>query len=245
MVNSGSTSLGHMPLPRLTKANYDNWSIQMRALLGAQDTMTMNQLKALKETRMKDKTALYFLFQAVDESGFEKIVGATTSKEAWETLQKVFKGADRVKQVRLQTLRGELEVMKMKESEGVSEYITRVQTVVNQLKRNGETITDTRVVEKILRSLTENFENVVCAIEESRNLEEMTIDDLAGSLEAHEQRKKKKQELLVEALQAKATIKEDKARYAHQNRGRGRGRGGCDFGRGIGRGRGDNFEEKG
>ena len=37
MVNSGSTSLGHMPLPRLTKANYDNWSIQMRALLGAQD----------------------------------------------------------------------------------------------------------------------------------------------------------------------------------------------------------------
>jgi gag-polypeptide of LTR copia-type len=81
--------------------------------------------------RMKDKTALYFLFQAVDESGFEKIAGATTSKEAWDTLQKVFKGADRVKQVRLQTLRGELEGMKMKESEGVSDYITRVQTVVN------------------------------------------------------------------------------------------------------------------
>ena len=82
----------------------------MRALLGAQyawevvedgyieteatDNLTANQLKALKETRMKDKTALYFLFQAVDESGFEKIAGSTTSKEAWETLQKVFKGAD-------------------------------------------------------------------------------------------------------------------------------------------------------
>ena len=136
----------------------------------------MNQLKALKETQMKYKTALYFLFQAVDESGFEKIANAENSKEAWETLQKVFKGADRVKQVRLQTLRGELEGMKMKESEGVSDYITRVQTVVNQLKRNGETLTDARVVEKILRSLTENFENVVCAIEESKDLEEMTVD---------------------------------------------------------------------
>jgi gag-polypeptide of LTR copia-type len=39
--------------------------------------------------------------------------------------------------------------------------------VVNQLKRNGEEISENRVVEKILRSLTNNFENVVCAIEES------------------------------------------------------------------------------
>ena len=31
------------------------------------------------------------LFRAVDESGFEKIASATTSKEAWDTLRKVFK----------------------------------------------------------------------------------------------------------------------------------------------------------
>jgi Domain of unknown function (DUF4219) len=28
---------GQMLLPRLTKANYENWSIQMKALLGSQD----------------------------------------------------------------------------------------------------------------------------------------------------------------------------------------------------------------
>jgi len=39
--------------------------------------------------------------------------------------------------------------------------------------------------------LTDDFENVVCAIEESRNLKEMTINDLGASFEAHEQRKKK------------------------------------------------------
>jgi len=38
-------------------------------------------------------------------------------------------------------------------------------------KRNGETFTDAKVVEKTLRSLTNDFENVVCAIEELRNLE--------------------------------------------------------------------------
>ena len=29
--------MGQMPLPRLTKMNYENWSIQMKALLGSQD----------------------------------------------------------------------------------------------------------------------------------------------------------------------------------------------------------------
>jgi gag-polypeptide of LTR copia-type len=56
------------------------------------------QNKALKEARSKDKTAIYMLFRAIDESGFEKIAGATTSKEAWDILEKVFKETDRVKQ---------------------------------------------------------------------------------------------------------------------------------------------------
>jgi len=46
--------------------------------------------------------------------------------------------------------------------------------------------------EKVLLSLTDDFENIVCATEELRNLEEMTIANLDGSLEPHEQQKKKK-----------------------------------------------------
>ena len=70
----------------------------MKALLGSLDAWevtndgfeeptnttgyTMAQNKALKETRSKDKTALYMLFRAVDESAFEKIAGSATSQEA-------------------------------------------------------------------------------------------------------------------------------------------------------------------
>ncbi|GKB41522.1 retrovirus-related pol polyprotein from transposon TNT 1-94, partial [Tanacetum coccineum] len=112
-MNSRSTSLALITLTQLTKLNYENWSIQMRVLLGAQDvwvlvetgytklvvaaTLVVNELKALKETRKKDKTSLYFLFKKVDESGFEKIVGAKTSKEAKDILKREFKGANRVK----------------------------------------------------------------------------------------------------------------------------------------------------
>ena len=224
--------MGQMLLPRLTKTNYENLSIQMKALLGSQDAWevveegfeepndttgyTAAQNKALKEARSKDKATLYMLFRAVDESGFEKIARATTSKEAWDTLEKMFKETDRVKQALLQTLRDELESMKMKESENVSDYITRGQTVANQLNRNGEMLPETRVVEKILKSLTDNFENVVCAIEESKGLAKFTVDELAGSLEAHEQRKKKKEEPLDQALQTKVSIRDGKVLYSQK-----------------------------
>jgi len=70
----------------------------MKALLGSHDACevveegfeeptditgyTVAQTKALKKMRSKDKTTLCTLFQDVDESGFEKIVSATNSKEA-------------------------------------------------------------------------------------------------------------------------------------------------------------------
>ena len=70
--------------------------------------------------------------------------------------------------------------------------------MVNQLKSNGETLKESRVVEKILWSLTDKFKNVVCAIEESKDIEDLIVDDLARSLEAHEQRKTRKNESLEE-----------------------------------------------
>jgi len=38
----------------------------------------------------------------------------------------------------------------MKDSEDVSYYIIRMQEVANQLKQNGETLTDARVAEKLI-----------------------------------------------------------------------------------------------
>jgi hypothetical protein len=53
----------------------------------------------------------------------EKIAIATTTKEACDTLKKAYKSVDRVKQVKLQNWRGELEMAHIKNMESVSEYI--------------------------------------------------------------------------------------------------------------------------
>ncbi|KAI5412204.1 hypothetical protein KIW84_057036 [Lathyrus oleraceus] len=75
---------------------------------------------------------------------------------------------------------------------------------------------------------------------DKRSRKMFTIEELAGSLEAHEQRKmKKKEEGVEDANQAKEQIKDEKVLFSQNFRGRGRGRGGRDSGRS---GRGSNFE---
>ena len=62
----------------------DAWEVVEEGFEEPKDTTgyTAAQNKALKELRSKDKATLYMLFQAVDESGFEKIARETTSKKA-------------------------------------------------------------------------------------------------------------------------------------------------------------------
>nr|KYP38574.1 Retrovirus-related Pol polyprotein from transposon TNT 1-94 [Cajanus cajan] len=183
-------------VPMLTKSNYDNWSLRMVALLGAHDvwevvekghtepenveSLSQAQKDSLRDSRKRDKKALCLIYQGLDEDTFEKISGVKTAKEAWEKLKISYKGADQVKKVRLQTLRGEFEALHMKEGELVSDYFSRVLTVTNNLKRNGEKLDDVRIMEKILRSLDPKFEHIVTITEETKDLEAMSIEQLLG-----------------------------------------------------------------
>jgi len=52
----------------------------------------------------------------------------------------------------------------------------------------GEMMNDVTVIEKIMRSMISKFDYVVCSIEESKDLDTMSINELQSSLLVHEQR---------------------------------------------------------
>ena len=66
----------------------------------------------------------------------------------------------------------------MKAGEGVSEYFTRVMFTANDMRNCREDIVDVKIVEKILRSLTDKFNFIVCSIEESKDMNQLTVDEL-------------------------------------------------------------------
>ena len=80
----------------------------------------------------------------------------------------------------------------MKASDSISDYFTRVVTVSNKLKRNGEELKKEKIIVKILRLVDSKFDHIVVTIEETKNLEDMTIEQLQGRLQAYEEKLKKK-----------------------------------------------------
>lgn len=98
-----STSSASLPVPPVFKGeNYDFWSVKMKAFFlkhdlwkivetGYQptelgDDPTVAEIIQAKGKSTKNFKALSFIHSAVTEVIFPRIVGATTAKQAWDTL---------------------------------------------------------------------------------------------------------------------------------------------------------------
>ena len=56
------------------------------------------------------------------------------------------------------------------------------------MKAYGETIAEERLVQKILLSLNRNYDSIVSIIEETKDLETLTFQEVIGSIKAFDQR---------------------------------------------------------
>ena len=117
-----------------------------------------------------------------------KVRCCTSAKEVWDKLKKIYEGDEKVKQVKLQLHRAKFENMKMKESENIAAYLLRVDEVVNSITGLGEEVNESIIVQKVLRSLSLRYDAKVSAIEESRDLTKLTMDELHGILTTYEMR---------------------------------------------------------
>ncbi|XP_076900009.1 uncharacterized protein LOC143554028 [Bidens hawaiensis] len=225
------------------ECHYEHWSEMMENLLRAKQlwglidpgiiepavgiAQSEAQRKKLEDLRAKDLQVKHYLYQAIDSVTFEQILDRKTSKAVWDSMKRRFAGNERVKKSMLQKLRRDFEILEMKNGESIPDYFGRVLTVANQMRSNGETMPDGKIVEKILRTLTEKYVYVVVSIEESNDIETMTVDQLQSSLVVHEQKFKRGDKEEEQAL---------KMEEGSSSRGRGRGRG-SPRGRGRGQGR--------
>lgn len=177
------------------------------------------QQKQLEDLMVNDLKVENYLFQAIDRIILEQILEKRTSKQIWDSMEKKFEGNARVKRSTHQALRRDFEILEMKVSETITKYFARVMSVANKIRSDGEQIRDVTIMEKILRTLTEKFNYVVFSIEESKDIDALTVDELQSSLIEHEQKFHRSN---GEEQALKVTMDE---RNGGRGRVRGRGRG--------------------
>jgi RNA-binding protein YhbY len=135
-----------------------------------------------KNVRLANDKTLHALCQALSPSEFTKISNCGTAQEVWKILETTYEGTKLVKSAKLQMLISRFEEIKMLEDETFGEFYSKISDLRNSMVSLGKSVLDVKLICKILRSLPEHFRIKVTTIEESKDLEEMKIEELVGSL---------------------------------------------------------------
>jgi chromosome segregation ATPase len=130
--------------------------------------------------------AKLFIKCALCREEYDRIMECKTAKEMWETLKTHHEGTNHVKETRIDIGVRKFELFEMKEDETVDQMYGRFTVIINELISLGKTYTAHERVRKILRCLPKTWRHIVTAITESKDLTQLKLEDLIGSLRAHE-----------------------------------------------------------
>lgn len=166
----------------------DNWSIIESEVPADSETLTATQKKARDDLKFKDLKAKNYLFVSLDKSILKTISKRETAKQIWDLMKKKHQENAHVHKTQLQRLKRSFEVLMMKNGESITDYFGRVMLVANEMRNCGGHMQDDAIEEKILRTLTEKWNFVVCSIEESKDMSLMSVDTLMSSLLVHDQK---------------------------------------------------------
>jgi hypothetical protein len=178
---------------------------------------TIAQMKFFNEEKAKRFKALSCLHNAVSEDIFIRIMACKSAKETWDKLKAEFHGDEKSRKMQILNLRRQFEGLKMKETETIKDFSSQISKLVNQVRFLGEDFPDSRIVEKVLVSLSEKFEHKICFLEDSNDFFEMSLQELVNALQAVEQRQAYRQEESSEGALVAVYKEKSRAKNFYRN----------------------------
>ncbi|KAJ0780063.1 putative transcription factor interactor and regulator CCHC(Zn) family [Helianthus annuus] len=160
--------------------------------------------------------ATAYLFQALPEDMIIQVASCKSAKEIWDALKTRHVGADRVQKARLQTLKTEFEILKMKEEDTIDSFTARLNSIVTRASGLGSTFDQPTLVRKLLSSVPKRFVQIVATIEQFADLETTTLDETIGRLKAYEER--------IGLVDENPIYNQEKLMYTRRDKNYGRGR---------------------
>ena len=106
--------------------------------------------------------------------------------EAWTILLTTYEGTKVVKNSKLLRLTTSFKEIKMKEDESFDEFYAKLKDIVNTTFNLGETIPESKIMIKVLRSLPKRFHAKITAIEELKDFAKIPLTKLVRNLQTYE-----------------------------------------------------------
>ncbi|KAA3480362.1 UBN2 domain-containing protein [Gossypium australe] len=132
--------------------------------------------------------AMHTLFCALGSDEYSRVSSCSNTMEIWDKLKVTHEGTSQMKKSKIRILTLNYETFKIKSKEDIKTMYDPFTIIINGLKSYGKIYPNEEVVRKMLRNLPKSWKAKVTAIEETKNLETLTLDELNGSLLTHEMR---------------------------------------------------------
>ena len=216
VIREGS-SFSQFQCPILKSTNYTVWAIRIKTILRANGLWEMIEPKENTQAdEKKDMMATAYLYQALPEDMIIQVASCKSAKEIWDALNTRHVGADRVQKARLQTLKTEFEMLKMKVEDTIDSFTARLNSIVTRASGLGSTFDQPTLVRKLLSSVPKRFVQIVATIEQFTDLETTTLDETIGRLKAYEER--------TGLVDENPVYNQEKLMYTRRDKNYGRGR---------------------
>ena len=225
--------------PKLTETNYTSWSILVETVLRAYGLWeSIDPVTGATVDEKKNYTTKAIIFQTLPEDILLQVAKHKDAKDVWESIRVRYLGANRVQKARLQTLRSELEMLKIKENKTINEFSGKIGGIKAKFKSLGSRLDEEVAVRKLLNSAPKKYLPIIASIEQYSEIEIMSFEEAVGRLKAYEERLKSHDE--KEEDQGGLLLTSSEFLKGEGSRGRKSGRG--ERGRGRSSGQGDKSE---
>ncbi|GJZ70990.1 zf-CCHC domain-containing protein [Tanacetum coccineum] len=141
----------------------------------------------LKKKLAKNNEAKMVIYNALPRKEYERIFMCQTAKEIWDTLLITHQGNNQVKANKIDLLVQQYEQFTIPEEESIDNAFAKFNTIITSLKALDEGFSSKNCVRKFLRALHPKWRAKVTAIEESKNLTTLPLDELIGNLKVYEE----------------------------------------------------------
>ncbi|XP_070041476.1 uncharacterized protein [Nicotiana tomentosiformis] len=143
------------------------------------------------KARMEDFLTVvdYELWTIVNQGPLFPTKQNAQSETIWDSIQNAHQGVNQVKRSRTELLMRNYELFSMKESQPIHDMMTLFTIIANELKSLGKVFTSEELVSKVLRIFPASWESKVTTIQEAKELDKISLDELVINFKTHEMRK--------------------------------------------------------